>query len=99
MTASPSYRWGFFFYVTSFHKLMTNSLKTRVLVRGNSTWRLTRFSDQLFTAANGWGKKHTFRSVAEVESFEDYLVKQGYALRQEGRGKAIVRKAPEATTA
>lgn len=78
---------------------MTNTLKSRVLVRGNSTWRLTRFSDQLFTAQNGWGKKHTFRSQAEVESFEDYLVKQGYSLREAGRGKAIVRKAPEAVSA
>ena len=78
---------------------MTNSLKSRVLVRGASTWRITRFSDQLFVAKNGFGKQHTFRCDNEVISFEDYLVKQGYALREAGRGKAIVRKAPEMATA
>jgi len=78
---------------------MTNTLKARVLVRGNSTWRITRFSDQLFVAKNGFGKQHTFRCDSEVISFEDYLVKQGYALREAGRGKAIVRKAPEAAIA
>ena len=77
---------------------MTN-LKSRVLVRGSSTWRITRFSDQLFVAKNGFGKQHTFRCDNEVISFEDYLVKQGYALREAGRGKAIVRKAPEMATA
>ncbi len=78
---------------------MTNSLKARVLVRGNSTWRITRFSDQLFVAKNGFGKQHTFRCDTEVISFEDYLIKQGYSLREAGRGKAIVRKSPEAVTA
>ena len=78
---------------------MTNTLKARVLIRGNSTWRITRFSDQLFVAKNGFGKQHTFRCDTEVISFEDYLTKQGYALRETGRGKAIVRKAPEAVTA
>jgi hypothetical protein len=77
---------------------MTN-LKSRVLVRGSSTWRITRFSDQLFVAKNGFGKQHTFRCDNEVISFEDYLVKQGYALREAGRGIAIVRKAPEMATA
>ena len=78
---------------------MTNSLKTRVLVRGNSTWRITRFSDQLFVAKNGFGKQHTFRCDSEVISFEDYLMKQGYALREAGRGKAIVRKPLVSTNA
>ena len=78
---------------------MTNTLKSKVLVRGNSTWRMTRFSDQLFVAKNGFGKTHTFRSSDEVNSFEDYLVKQGYSLREAGRGSAIVRKSPEAVTA
>jgi len=81
------------------HIIMTNTLKSRVLVRGSSTWRITRFSDQLFVAKNGFGKQHTFRCDSEVISFEDYLVKQGYALREAGRGKAIVRKAPKAVTA
>lgn len=78
---------------------MTNTLKARVLVRGTSTWRITRFSDQLFVAKNGFGKQHTFRCDTEVISFEDYLVKQGYALRENGRGKALVRKSPQAVTA
>ena len=78
---------------------MTNSLKSKVLVRGNSAWRMTRFSDQYFTAKNGFGKTHTFRCSDEVNSFEDYLVKQGYSLRETGRGAAIVRKTPEAVAA
>ena len=78
---------------------MTNTLKARVLVRGNSTWRITRFSDQLFVAKNGFGKQHTVRCDTEVISFEDYLIKQGYSLREAGRGKAIVRKSLEAVTA
>ena len=77
---------------------MTTSLKTRVLVRGNSTWRLTRFSDELFVAKNAFGRKHTFRSQAEVESFEDYLVREGYGLRETGRfNEAIVRHPAPAT--
>ena len=60
---------------------------------------MTRFSDQLFVAKNGFGKSHTFRSAAEVNSFEDYLVNQGYALREAGRGSTIVRKTPELATA
>ena len=78
---------------------MNSQLKARVLVRGNSTWRITRFSDQLFVAKNGFGKQHTFRCDTEVISFEDYLIKQGYALREAGRGKAIFRKAPVAAPA
>jgi len=79
------------------HYTMTNSLKSRVLIRGNSTWRITRFSDQLFVAKNGFGKQHTFRCDDEVISFENYLMKQGYALRESGRGSTIVRKTSEAT--
>ena len=78
---------------------MTNSLKARVLVRGTSTWRITRFSDQLFVAKNGFGKQHTFRCDTEVISFEDYLCNQGYALRESGRGASFVRKTPELATA
>ena len=71
---------------------MTSQLKTRVLVRGNASWRLTRFSDQLFIAKNTYGKQHTFRSQAEVESFEDFLVKQGFELRQEKRSLATLKR-------
>ena len=78
---------------------MSNNLKSKVLVRGNSTWRMTRFSDQLFVAKNGFGKSHTFRSADEVNSFEDYLLNQGYALRESGRGASFVRKSPELATA
>ena len=75
---------------------MTSQLKTRVLVRGNSTWRLTRFSDQLFIARNTYGKQHTFRCQAEVEYFEDFLVKQGFELRQDKRSlSSLVRKGNE----
>ena len=71
---------------------MTNNLKTRVLVRGNASWRLTRYSDELFIGKNSFGKQHTFRCVAEVESFEDFLVAKGYALRESGRSlDSIVR--------
>ena len=76
-----------------------SNLKSRVLLRGNSTWRITRFSDQLFVAKNGFGKQHTFRCDDEVISFENYHMKQGYTLRESGRGAAIVRKTPEATVA
>ena len=71
---------------------LTNSLKTRVLTNGKSTWRLTRFSDELFIAKNSFGKQHTFRCVAEVENFEDFLISKGFALRETGRyNNAIVR--------
>ena len=62
-----------------------SNLKSRVLTNGKSTWRLTRFSDQMFTAVNGFGKKHTFRSQLEVESFEDFLVRKGFSLLERGR--------------
>lgn len=62
---------------------MTN-LKTRLLVKGNATWRLTRFSDELFVAKNGFAKKHVFRCQAEVEHFEDFLLDKGFTLREAG---------------
>ena len=71
---------------------MTSQLKTRVLVRGNAAWRLTRFSDQLFIAKNTYGKQHTFRCQAEVESFEDFLVKQGFELREEKRSLVTLKR-------
>ena len=71
---------------------MNNGLKTRVLTNGKSTWRLTRFSDSLFVAKNSFGKSHTFRCVAEVVNFEDFLVSKGFALRETGRfNNALVR--------
>ena len=74
-----------------------SNLKQRVLTNGKSTWRLTRFSDQLFTAVNGFGKKHTFRCQAEVESFEDFLCSKGFAILERGRfNTALVRKAAAA---
>ena len=70
-----------------------SNLKTRVLVRGKSGWRITRYSDNLFIAKNGFGRKHTFRCQAEVESFEDFLISKGYALYEIGRSLAtLVRK-------
>lgn len=71
---------------------MTASLKTRILVRNNASWRLTRFSDELFIAKNGFGSKKTFRSVDECNSFEDYLVKQGYNLRESGRSLDTIKR-------
>ena len=64
---------------------MSSNLKTRVLTNGKSTWRLTRFSDELFIGQNGFGKKHVFRSQCEVENFEDFLVRKGYSLIERGR--------------
>ena len=73
---------------------MSSSLKQRVLTNGKSVWRLTRFSDELYTAVNGFGKKHTFRCQAEVESFEDFLCRKGFALIERGRSLGtLVRKA------
>lgn len=65
-----------------FRLTMTMQLKTRVLVKGKATWRLTRFSDELFIAKNGFGKQHVFRCQAEVENFEDFLVRNGFNLRE-----------------
>ena len=70
----------------------TPTLKTRILTNDKSTWRLTRFSDELFTAVNGFGKKHTFRSQFEVESFEDFLCRKGYSLLQRNRSLATLKK-------
>ena len=63
---------------------MTTQLKSRVLTNGRSTWRITRFSDELFIAQNSYGKKHTFRCDAEVIRFEDFLFDKGFTLRQSG---------------
>ena len=71
---------------------MNNSLKTRVLTNGKSTWRITRFSDSLFVAKNGFGKSHTFRCDAEVINFEDFIISKGFALRETGRyNNALIR--------
>ena len=76
---------------------MTNSLKTRLLSNGKSTWRLTRSSDDLFLGKSGFGKTKTFRCQAEVEAFEDFLVDKGFALVEKGRSlSTLVRKPVEA---
>tara|TARA_Y100000768_G_C23582070_1_gene497627 strand:+ start:192 stop:425 length:234 start_codon:yes stop_codon:yes gene_type:complete len=75
---------------------MTMQLKTRVLVKGKATWRLTRFSDELFIAKNGFGKQHVFRCQAEVENFEDFLVRNGFSLRETGRSLETIKRVPQA---
>ena len=82
------------YFVTFF---VTNSLKTRLLSNGRSTWRLTRFSDDLFVGKNSFGRTKTFRCQAEVEAFEDFLLTKGYSLVQKGRSlDTLVRKPVEA---
>ena len=71
---------------------MTTQLKSRVLTNGKSTWRLTRFSDELFIAKNSFGKQYTFRSVVEIENFEDFLVSKGYALLETGRSISTLKR-------
>ena len=80
-------------FITSVHYIsfMTN-LKTRVLVKGNATWRLTRFSDELYIAKNGFGKQHTFRSTDEVNNFEDYLLRMGFSLRESGKSLDTIKR-------
>ena len=63
---------------------MTMQLKTRILTNGKSTWKITRFSDELFIAVNGFRKQHTFRCDAEVINFESFLMSKGFALRKAG---------------
>ena len=75
---------------------MSTQLKTRILTNGKSSWRITRYSDSLFVAKNGYGKSHTFRCDAEVINFEDFLFSKGYTLRETGRGLAIKRVASPA---
>ena len=72
---------------------MSNQLKTRVLTNGKSTWRLTRFSDELFIAKGSFNKQHTFRCVAEVNRFEDFLLTKGFALRESGRSLETIKRA------
>ena len=64
---------------------MSTQLKTRVLTNGKSTWRITRFSDELFIAKNGFNKQHTFRCDAEVINFEEFLFSKGFAIREANR--------------
>ena len=75
---------------------MSTQLKSRVLTNGKSTWRITRFSDELFIAQNGFNKKHTFRCDAEVINFENFLISKGFSLREAGRGATITRVASPA---
>jgi hypothetical protein len=71
---------------------MSTTLKTRVLTNGKSTWRITRFSDELFIAKNGFGKSHTFRCDAEVINFEDFLISKGFSLREAGRFNNAIKR-------
>ena len=64
---------------------MSTSLKSRKLTRKSSTWTLTRFSDTCFVAINSFGKKHVFRSGAEMTHFEDFLLSNGFAPIERGR--------------
>jgi len=73
---------------------MSNQLKTRVLSNGKSTWRLTRFSDELFIAKGAFNKQHTFRCVAEVDRFEDFLITKGFALRESGQSLDTIKRTP-----
>ena len=72
---------------------MSTQLKTRILTNGKTNWKITRYSDSLFLAKNGFGKSHTFRCDAEVINFEDFLVSKGYTLREAGRGVSFTRQA------
>ncbi len=69
-----------------------STFKTRVLIRNNSCWRLTRFSDDCFVAKNSFGKKHVFRSGMEMTNFEDFLMSNGYEEIQRGRSLATLTK-------
>ena len=73
-----------------------SNLKTRLLVKGTAAWRLTRFSDELFIAKNGFGKSHTFRCSAEVNNFEDFLTSKGFTLREAGRSLDSIKRTPVA---
>jgi len=71
---------------------MSNNLKSRLLVKGNASWRLTRFSDELFIAKNSFGKQHTFRCAAEVDSFEDFLADKGFTIVEKGRSLDTIKR-------
>ncbi len=71
---------------------MSTSLKTRVLTNGRSTWRITRFSDSLFIAKNGFGNSHTFRCDAEVINFENFIISKGFSLREAGRYNNAIKR-------
>ena len=71
---------------------MTTTLMSRVLTNGRSTWRITRFSDELFIAKNGFSKQHTFRCDAEVINFEEFLISKGFALRESGNSLNTIKR-------
>ena len=71
---------------------MSTQLKSRVLTNGKSTWRITRFSDELFIAKNGFNKQHTFRCDAEVINFEEFLFSKGFSLREAGRFNNAIKR-------
>ena len=62
---------------------MTN-VQSRVLTRGNAIWRLSRLTDTQFRARNSYGKTYEFDTQFGIESFEDYLLDKGFALREPG---------------
>lgn len=62
-----------------------SGLKTVKLVRGNAAWTLTRFSDDCLVARNSFGRKHVFRSGAEMEHFHQFLESKGFAPIERGR--------------
>ena len=73
-----------------------SGLKTVKLVRGSAAWTLTRFSDDCFVAKNGFGKKHVFRSGAEMTHFEDFLLAKGFSEREAGRSLTSLVRMPAA---
>jgi hypothetical protein len=75
---------------------MNNQLQTHVLVRNNATWKITRFSDSMFVAKNSFGKSHTFRCVAEVNNFENFLLSKGFTDRETGRSLNTIKRTPVA---
>ena len=84
---APSFR---VFFV--FTHMATSGLKTVKLIRNKSCWTLTRFSDDLFVAKNSWGKKHVFRSGAEMTHFEDFLLDAGFAEIERGRSLSTLKR-------
>ena len=71
-----------------------SGLKTIKLVRGTTAWTLTRFSDDCLVAINSFGKKHVFRSGAEMTHFEDFLLSKGFTPIERGRSLATLVRQP-----
>ena len=69
-----------------------SGLKTVKLVRGTAAWTLTRFSDDCLVAINSFGKKHVFRSGAEMEHFHQFLESVGFAPIEAGRSLSTLKR-------